>query len=209
MRAISLTKTYKCKVCKEPFTKERLTQKICGQTACIVEQVYKNKAKREKVERKETKAKLKVLTETKPKLTKAAQTAFNAYIRYRDIGKPCISCNSPIKWDGEATGGACDAGHWLSVGARVNLRFNEDNCHAQCKHCNNQLSGNAANYRIGLVKRIGLERVEALECDHKLNHYTKDDLRAIEATYKAKLQHLKAFNDMVKLTEEMGLYEAI
>jgi Bacteriophage Lambda NinG protein len=71
------------------------------------------------------------------------------------------------------------------------LRFNEDNVHAQCKYCNNQLSGNAANYRIGLVKRIGLERVEALECDHKLNHYTKDDLRAIEATYKAKLKAIK------------------
>lgn len=191
MRAISLTKTYKCAICKAPFKKERLTQKICGQTECIVEQVYKNKAKREKVERKETKAKLKVLTETKPKLTKAAQIAFNAYIRARDYVKPCISCDSPIKWDSGATGGVCDAGHWLSIGARVNLRFNEDNCHAQCKHCNNQLSGNAANYRIGLVKRIGLERVEALEGDHKLHHYSKDDLREIEKIYKEKLKNLK------------------
>ena len=191
MRAISLIKTYKCNICKQPFKKERLTQKICGETACIVEQVYKNKEKREKAERRETKAKLKVITETKPKLTKAAQIAFNAYIRARDYGKTCISCDNPIKWDSGATGGVCDCGHWLSVGARVNLRFNEDNAHAQCKHCNNQLSGNAANYRIGLVKRIGLERVEALECDHKLHHYTKDDLRAIEATYKAKLKALK------------------
>jgi hypothetical protein len=173
----------------------------------VIAIAVKNQAVRKKAERKETKAKIKVLTDTKPKLTKAAQTAFNAYIRYRDIGQPCISCDSPIKWDSEATGGACDAGHWLSVGARVNLRFDEDNCHAQCKHCNNQLSGNTANYRIGLVKRIGIDRVEALECDHKLNHYTKDDLKEIEATYKQKLKSLKALGEMVKLTEEMGLYE--
>ena len=197
MRAISLTKTYKCAICKAPFKKERLTQKICGQTECIVEQVYKNKAKREKVERKDTKAKLKVLTETKPKLTKAAQKAFNEYIRARDYGLKCISCDDTqgsINWYGvtatQSTGGVCDAGHWLSIGARVNLRFNEDNVHAQCKYCNNQLSGNAANYRIGLVKRIGLERVESLEGDHKLKHYSKDDLREIEATYKAKLKAL-------------------
>lgn len=165
-------------------------QKICSSTACIVETVYKNKAKREKVERKETKVKIEKLAK-KPELTVKAQKAFNAYIRARDYGKPCISCDNPIKWDSGATGGVCDAGHWLSVGARVNLRFNEDNCHAQCKYCNNQLSGNAANYRIGLVKRIGLERVEALECDHKLHHYTKDDLREIEKIYKNKLKMLK------------------
>ena len=209
MRAISLTKTYKCKACKSPYIKRNSWQTICESVDCVIEIAVKNQAARKKVERKETKAKIKVLTDTKPKLTKAAQIAFNAYIRARDYGQPCISCDNPINWGSGATGGVCDCGHWLSVGARVNLRFNEDNAHAQCKYCNNQLSGNAANYRIGLVKRIGLERVEALECDHKLNHYTKDDLREIEATYKQKLKSLKAFGEMVKLNQEMGLYENI
>lgn len=168
-------------------------QQVCGlacamQTAGIKAAIKRIKA--EQQDKRETKAKLKVLTETKPKLTKAAQKAFNAYIRARDYGKPCICCDKPIAWDSGATGGVCDAGHWISVGARVNLRFNEDNVHAQLKHCNKQLSGNAANYRIGLVKRIGLERVEALECDHKLKHYKKDDLREIEAIYKAKLKEI-------------------
>ena len=184
----------KCKICKVEFVKTRPMQAVCGlecamQTAGIKAAIKRIKS--EQQDKRETKAKLKVLTETKPKLTKAAQIAFNAYIRARDYGKPCISCDSPIKWDSGATGGVCDCGHWLSVGARVNLRFNEDNAHAQCKHCNNQLSGNAANYRIGLVKRIGLERVEALEGDHKLKHYTKDDLREIEKIYKEKLKNLK------------------
>ena len=185
----------KCKICKTEFTPTRPLQRVCGlacamQTAGIKAAIKRVKV--EKTDRKETKAKLKVLTETKPKLTKAAQLAFNGYIRARDYGKPCICCDKPIPWGTtKTTGGVCDAGHWLSVGARVNLRFNEDNVHAQLKYCNKQLSGNAANYRIGLVKRIGLERVEALECDHRLNHYSKDELRAIEAAYKAKLKALK------------------
>ena len=58
------------------------------------------------------------------------------------------------------------------------------------KKCNNFLSGNAVNYRIGLIKRLGLERVEALESDHELKHWSKDELREIAATYKAKLKTL-------------------
>lgn len=192
LNKISLTKTYQCKICKQPFKKERLGQAVCGlvcamQTATIKAAVKRVKA--EQQDKRETKAKLAKL-EGKPELTKKAQTAFNAYIRARDFGKPCISSGKPIAWGTTTTGGVCDAGHYLSTGARVNLRFNEDNCHAQSKHDNRQLAGNAINYRIGLIKRIGLERVEALECDHKLNHYTKDDLRAIEALYKAKLKAL-------------------
>ena len=191
MRAISLTKNYKCTECKAVFIKERLTQKICLEAACALAVAGKSKAKREKVWRKETKSKLKVLADTKPKLAQLAQKAFNAYIRQRDYGLACISCEQALSWGSEATGGVCDAGHYLSVGARVNLRFHEDNCHAQCKHCNNYLAGNSVNYRLGLLKRRGLECVEALEFDHTLNHYTKDELRQIEATYKAKLKALQ------------------
>jgi hypothetical protein len=191
MNKISATKQYKCKECKQPYTKRNSWQTICGETACIVETVYKSQAKREKLERKVTKEKLKKFA-TKPELAEKVKIAFNAYIRARDYGQPCISCDRPIAWGTtNTTGGVCDAGHWLSVGARVNLRFNEDNVHAQCKHCNKELSGNAANYRIRLVKKIGLDRVEALECDHKLNHYSKDDLREIESIYKAKLKQLR------------------
>jgi hypothetical protein len=87
MNKISLTKTYKCDICKQPFKKERLTQKICGETACIVETVYKAKAKREKLERKVTKEKL----ETRSDWLKKAQTAVNAWVRARDKDLPCIS----------------------------------------------------------------------------------------------------------------------
>lgn len=168
--------------------------------------VEKNKAKRMKTDRKETKEKLKKF-ETKPQLTKKTQNAFNRYIRARDYGLRCISCDSPIAWQDGKTGGVVDCGHYLSVGARVNLRFNEDNAAAQCKKCNQFLSGNAINFRIGQVKRIGLERVEALECDHALNHYTKDDLRALAVHYDGLAKQTEALIGMVKLSQEMGLYE--
>jgi len=184
-------KQYKCRICKGLFTKHRPLQSICGDTACIVESVYRFQAKRERLDRAETKQKLSDMA-IKPELTKLAQKAFNDYIRARAYGKPCICCGNPIAWsDKKSTGGVCDAGHWLSIGARVNLRLNEDNCHAQRKYCNNQLSGNAANYRIGLVERIGLARVEALESDHELKHYSKDQLREIATKYKLMAKELQ------------------
>lgn len=185
-----VAKQPKCRVCKQPFTRFRPMQSICQDTQCIITTVERAKAKRERLDRAETKQKLSDMA-SKPELTKLAQKAFNDYIRARDYGKPCISSGKPIPWGKtKSTGGVCDAGHYLSTSARPNLRFNEDNCHAQSKYDNNYLAGNAVNYRINLIKRIGLERVEALESDHELKHYTKDELREIAAIYKAKLKAL-------------------
>ena len=182
-------KQYKCRICKEPFTKQRQLQSICGDTKCIVETVHRAKAKREKLEKAQTREKLKALA-TKPELVKKAQIAFNAYIRARDYGKPCICCGEPIAWGTDTTGGVCDAGHYLSVGARVNLRFNEDNVHAQRKLCNRHKAGNAANYRIHLIDRIGLERVESLVRDYTERKYTREGLIEIEKQYKALAKEL-------------------
>lgn len=184
MNAISLTKQYKCKVCKNPYTKRSPWQVICGDVSCTLAIAGKSKVKRERLDRAETKKKLADMAK-KPELVAKAQKAFNEYIRARDYGLNCISCDRPIAWGStKSTGGVCDAGHWLSIGARVNLRFNEDNCHAQCKHCNKQLSGNAANYRIGLVEKIGIDRVEILERDHVLRKYTREGLIELGKQYR-------------------------
>ncbi len=87
---------------------------------------------------------------------KDLQKVFNKYIRLRDQGKNCISCNRVLK-------GKYDAGHFFSVGAYPNLRFNEDNVHAQCVHCNQHKHGNIAEYSIRLPQKIGLERFEELQ----------------------------------------------
>ena len=161
-------------------------QSVCSPD-CAFNFAFVLKLKKEKAEDRVKSEAMK----TKPELTKIAQQAFNAYIRERDYGLNCICCDKPIAWGSGATGGVCDAGHYLSVGARVNLRFNEDNVHCQNKQCNLYKSGNAVNYRTGLIKKIGLGRVEALESDHALKHYSKDDLREIAATYRAKTRQLE------------------
>lgn len=89
------------------------------------------------------------------------------------------------------TGNAVDAGHYRSTGAASHLRFHEDNCHAQSKHDNQHLAGNAVDYRIGLIKRIGLVRVQALEADNTPHKWTRDELITIRVLYQRKTKVLK------------------
>ena len=122
-------------------------------------------------------------------LTREAQIEFNRYIRERDrqAGYGCISSGRPLDWSGNQV----DAGHYRSTGAASHLRFNPDNVHAQSKHDNLWLAGNAVDYRINLIKRIGLERVEALECDNGIKKWTRDDLTQIKTRYAAMARELR------------------
>ena len=88
-----------------------------------------------------------------PKLLKKTETVFNAYIRRRDEGLKCISCDRPGN----------QAGHYFPVKGYSSLRFNEYNVNLQCPGCNLFKHGNQAMYRIGLVERIGEEAVKELE----------------------------------------------
>jgi len=125
---------------------------------------------------------------TLPELLREAQREFNRFVRFRDRlgGFPCISSGRALDWSGNAT----DAGHYRSVGAAGHLRFNEDNVHAQSKHDNQYKAGNVVEYRINLIARIGLERVEALENNNAVHKWTKDEVRGIRDTYRAKANQL-------------------
>jgi hypothetical protein len=177
--------------CAEKFTPQRLGQKVCSPTCAIAvapsnqERARKAIAQRERKEIRERKAKLK----SRGDYLREAQQAFNEFIRWRDrvAGHTCISSGRPLDWAGNAV----DAGHYRSVGSAPHLRFDERNCHAQSKQDNRYLSGNAVDYRIGLIARIGLDAVEALERDQEPRRYTIDDLKAIAAHYRAKVRELK------------------
>jgi hypothetical protein len=108
------------------------------------------------------------------------QKVFNTYIRKRDEGKPCISCGT-IK-------GQFHAGHYRSVGSCPELRFNEDNVHGQCATCNNHLSGNLINYRINLVQRIGIERVERLEGTNDPLKLTIEEIKELIKHYRNEIK---------------------
>lgn len=143
-----------------------------------------------KVERAETRRRKEAI-KTIPELIKEAQHAFNAYIRERDAHQPCISCGAPPP-DLSRLHAGRDAGHYRSVGSASHLRFHEDNVHAQCVHCNQWGAGRAVDYRIGLVARLDLTRVEALEHNNTPHKWTREELIAIRDTYKAKLKEMKA-----------------
>ena len=117
---------------------------------------------------------------------KLAQAAFNAYIRFRDRDDACISCGNYILAD--QPGGGWDAGHYRSTGSAQHLRVGGImaalNCHKQCVKCNRFLSGNVAEYRRGLIKKIGLDLVEKIEADQDSRNYTSEDLQRITQIYR-------------------------
>ena len=111
---------------------------------------------------------------TIPQLRKLAGEKFRKFIRERDKDKRCISCG---------TGSPEQAGHFYSAGHYPSLEFNEDNVHGQCVHCNYYEHANLILYRINLVKKIGIERVEQLEllaATAKRSHYKHDRYFLIE-----------------------------
>jgi len=179
-------RTRKCalKTCRQPFQPRNMTHTACS-PECALEVA---RLKRERAEKADTRVRLAKL-KTRSDWLKSAQHAFNAWVRMRDqiAGHPCISSGKPLDWSGNAV----DAGHWRSTGSAPHLRFNENNCHAQSKHDNRYLAGNAVEYRAGLIKRIGIEAVEALEADNTPRKYSIQDLQEIEKHYKLKLKQLK------------------
>lgn len=182
-------KLHKCPICGDLFTKSRPLQKVCGPACALIHArklQEKKQAKQEAAERKQTREKLKAM-ETYPQLVKKAQAAFNAFIRARDAGKPCICCGQPLGNEPNSF----DAGHYRSVGSAPHMRFVEDNVHGQRKYCNNYLAGNHVEYRKGLIDRVGLKRVEQIESDQTIRKYTREGLEEIARYYRAEARRLK------------------
>lgn len=186
-----LPKYRKCKGCGESFAPARPLQNACS-LPCAARvgkaKADRERAKAEREERRRDRQQLESM-KTKPQLTKEAQREFNRYIRLRDVGLACISCGGELVHG--AVGGHVDAGHYRSVGSAPHLRFDEDNCHAQCVRCNRYGSGMAVDYRAGLLCRLGVDVVMRLEADNTSRHYTKDELRVIRDEYRAKANKLK------------------
>lgn len=176
----------KCAICRLPFAPMSMTHKACG-PACAQAVAA---AARIKTERKADAAKL--IEMKPPKWWRAkAKTALHAFIRARDEGKACISCDTILVKRGRP-GGDYDAGHFRSVGSAKHLEFEENNIHGQCKQCNNFGAGMAFEYERRLAARCGQAYVDAIKCDQAPRHYDISDFMAIEVTYKAKRKQLLA-----------------
>ena len=170
----------RCKHCKEKFEPLRFNQKYCMNEECVRVWVETEKQKQWKAKKTRLKKELMSLQDW----LKLAQMTFNKWIRHRDKGLNCISCDKQIK-------GVTHASHYFSSGGHSNVRFHEDNVHSGCYKCNVELSGNLLNYQIGIEKRIGGERLIALhEQAHTTKKWTIQELNEIIETYKRKLKEL-------------------
>jgi len=170
-----------CRICSVEYTKARMEQVVCS-IACArkVPVIARNTLK---ADRKATKVALQKL-KTRSQWIKEAQMAFNGWIRARDDAQGCISCGT--------RDGKVNAGHYLSTGARPELRFEPLNVHRQCERCNTYLSGNLLMYRAGLVEKIGIAAVQGLEGPHPAMKWTVDELKAIRDEYRRKAKELTA-----------------
>ena len=169
----------RCKGCEKLFVPFNSLQKGCG-VACAI--LISKRIK------EENDAKFTVLKKEKKERDKLpaeidkTKHIVHKYIRERDIGKPCISCNTPYKPD-------FDAGHFYSANKFTALKFDFDNIHGQCIKCNRYNEGEFEKYSLLLPDRIGEDRYNALVKRARLNlrylkKWTRTELAAIRKSVK-------------------------
>lgn len=189
-----------CKICKAKFIPERQFQNWCTPN-CAYEIVKKQRASSDKRKKQKEHKKLREMKEklkTPSDYMKIAQQAVNAYIRFRDRGKPCISCGASSVDNRRILGmrgGAFDAGHYRSRGSAPHLRFYTLNIFSQCKQCNRHLHGNSIEMRNGLVKAFGLEFVERLDSLYYHKKYNIDYLKRVIRVFRKKLRVRKRIQE--------------
>lgn len=181
-------KPKRCRNCGESFMPISSMSRACSVPCAIAltEKVKtKTAARAAREERKSVRAALERI-KTRGQHLKELQTVFNTWIRLRDAGLPCISCDRPASWQGQ-----WDAGHYRSVGSNPGSRFDPLNVNKQCGPCNVHLSGNLIAYRAGLVKKIGVAEVERLEGPHLPLKLALSEILEMKVLYRAEVRRLK------------------
>jgi hypothetical protein len=142
------------------------------------------KAAQEDKECREKLRKLRKESKTLPQLKKEAERVTNELVRLRDWGKPCITCGTwdTVQWE---------AGHFKSVGAFPELRYDLSNIHKQCHRCNCNLGGNGVAYAQALPLRIGKAEFDRLNGPNDPARYTKDELLSLIDQRRAEIKRLK------------------
>ena len=113
----------------------------------------------------------------------------HGYVNKRDKGKPCISC-------GQQWNDTFQAGHRYNQKQFNAIRFDLDNIHGQCQHCNTYLEGNYNEYELRLPDRIGYFKNEFLKanaqlCKTRVKKWTRSELAEIRKEVKKLLKELE------------------
>ncbi|MBL4753755.1 MAG: recombination protein NinG [Flavobacteriales bacterium] len=148
-----------CPICKKPWNRFSSMEKVCS-PACAIAYVQIEKGKA--YDKETTKLKKAFYGNNIGKQHELTQPVFNKMRRLEEFKwfherglKPvCISCGKEnMDW-------CC--GHFKTVAAQGNLRYDTINTYLQCnKYCNSSLSGNiegnktTRGYKKGLLERFG------------------------------------------------------
>lgn len=122
-------------------------------------------------------------------LVERLDKVFSKYIRLRDAMPGglfrCISCGK-IKPIGQA-----DCGHFHSR-THMSTRFDEDNCHAECRYCNRFSADHLIGYRENLIRKIGEQRYLLLEVKaHETRKWSHFELEQLVKYYKSLVEKLQ------------------
>ena len=172
----------KCKFCKKDFTQFNSTISVCGYQ-CAIEwgKLHPKKTSIKRVN-SQLKSEAKEKLETYSQKVNKAKVIFQKWIRERDKDLPCISC-------GTTKASMWHASHFKKAETFSGVIFHELNTWKSCSKCNVFLNGNELKYRENLVKKIGVEQVEALEQlanETRTKKWTIEELNTIKTKYKIK-----------------------
>jgi len=186
MKHCPMTKTKTCAVCKIQFEKKRMGQKCCG-PECSYKKVILDAQKLARIQNRKLKRDCnhrQLSWWHDYRIQNTTAWWFNRYIRKRDQDLPCVSC-------GTVVAGQWHCSHFRSVGAAGHLRYTPDNAHKSCSVCNQQESGNIGEYRIALIDKIGLIRVEALENNNQIKRWSLTELEFTRDKFKLMTKEMK------------------
>jgi hypothetical protein len=175
----------RCRQCKSLFEARKALMVVCSADCAILWSKTTNGiAHIEKATRASMKLRKDAL-KTNSDWLREAQTSFNKYIRARDVGQDCISCDKPDNGKHQR-----HASHFIAVGESSKLRFNTYNVHTSCATCNDRHSGNLLKYRISLIKQIGVDKVEWLELGHEPVKYSTSYLQRVKKIFNKKARRV-------------------
>ena len=128
-------------------------------------------------------------------LVRKLDTVFSEYIRLRD-SKPfgyrvavCISCGQVKPYD------QMDCGHFIGR-THMATRFDELNCHCECRSCNRFSADHMIYYQRNLENKIGKEKLDMLIArGHSTKKWTAWELEILISHYKEEVKRMKADRD--------------
>jgi len=195
----------RCKICRVKFEPRFFLQKACFDPVCLdawskADMLKKNSVTK-KVKAIEVKANKKALTELNKRSLKwqhkQTQPVFNKLRRLqefkwfndRGLEPVCNSCQKPLGNDQWCNG------HLVSVGSNGRLRYDFKNSYLQHNHrCNQNLSGDAVNFKKGLIARFGEDEGQAIidycETNNKPIKRTWQDLEGLRSTFNKLIKEL-------------------